>query len=90
MVDRVAKKKGHNEIAQAYLEYLYSPEGQELAAKNHFRPRDPRVAEKYKENFPKLELVTIDTVFGGWTKAQKTHFASGALFDQIYSSLHRN
>lgn len=86
VVDRVAKKKGNEEVAKAYLEYLYSEEGQEIAAKNFYRPRDAKVAEKYKEKFPKVELVTIDEVFGGWSKAQKVHFGNGAIFDQIYQA----
>jgi len=84
VVERVAKKKGNEEVAKAYLEYLYSEEGQEIAAKHFYRPRDAKVAEKHKEKFPKVELVTIDEVFGGWTKAQKVHFGNGAIFDQIY------
>ena len=71
-------------VAQAYLEYLYSPEGQEIAAKNYYRPRLEAVAKKYAATFPKVNLVTIDDVFGGWQKAQKTHFADGGVFDQIY------
>jgi sulfate transport system substrate-binding protein len=85
VVDRFAKKKGTTDVAQAYLEYLYSEEGQEIIAKNYYRPRNETVAAKYAENFPKLELVTIDdAAFGGWTKAQKTHFDDGGIFDQIY------
>ena len=68
-----------------YLEYLYSPVGQEIAAKNFYRPIDDKVAAKYAAHFPKIALFTIDDVFGGWTKAQKTHFADGGVFDQIYS-----
>ena len=71
-------------VAQAYLEYLYTPEGQEIAAKNFYRPRDTGVAAKYASEFPKVRLVTVDEVFGGWKKAHATHFADGALFDQIY------
>jgi len=71
-------------VAQAYLEYLYTPEGQEIAAKNYYRPRLEAVAKKYAGTFPKINLVTIDAVFGGWQKAQKTHFADGEVFDQIY------
>ncbi|WP_026610945.1 sulfate ABC transporter substrate-binding protein [Methylocaldum szegediense] len=83
-VDKVVKKHGTEELAKAYLEYLYSPEGQEIAAKNHYRPRDPEVLAKYKDQFKELELFTIDEVFGGWPKAQSTHFADGGVFDQIY------
>ncbi|HET7864653.1 MAG TPA: sulfate transporter subunit, partial [Burkholderiaceae bacterium] len=67
------------------LEYLYSTEGQEIAARNYYRPIDPAVAAKYEKQFPKINLFTIDAVFGGWTKAQKTHFADGGVFDQIYA-----
>jgi sulfate transport system substrate-binding protein len=70
-------------VAKAYLEYLYTPEGQEIAAKNFYRPRLAEVAEKHKGQFPDIKLVTID-FFGGWTKAQATHFAEGGMFDQIY------
>jgi sulfate/thiosulfate-binding protein len=84
VVDKVVDKKGTRAIAQAYLEYLYSPEGQEIAAKNYYRPRLEAVAKKYASTFPKVNLITIDDVFGGWQKAQKAHFADGGLFDQIY------
>jgi sulfate/thiosulfate-binding protein len=84
VVDKVAGKHGTKAVAQAYLEYLYTPEGQEIAAKNFYRPRDPAVAAKYAAEFPKVSLVTIDEVFGGWKKAHAAHFADGALFDQIY------
>jgi sulfate transport system substrate-binding protein len=85
IVDKVVDKKGTRKVAEAYLEYLYSPEGQEIAAKNYYRPRLDAVAKKYASTFPKIKLVTIDEVFGGWQKAQKTHFADGGIFDQIYS-----
>jgi sulfate transport system substrate-binding protein len=84
IVDKVVDKKGTRAVAQAYLEYLYSAEGQEIAAKHYYRPRLESVARKYAASFPKLDLITIDGVFGGWQKAQKTHFADGASFDQIY------
>jgi sulfate/thiosulfate-binding protein len=84
MVDRVVDKKATRTVAQAYLEFLYTPEGQEIAAKNFYRPRLQAVATKYASTFPKIKLVTIDEVFGGWQKAQKTHFADGGVFDQIY------
>jgi sulfate transport system substrate-binding protein len=83
VVDRVAKKHGTEALAKAYLEYLYSPEGQEIAAKNFYRPRSAEVAAKYADKFPKLTLFTIDEEFGGWQKAQKTHFGDGGFFDQI-------
>jgi len=84
VVDKVADKKGNRAVAQAYLEYLYSPEGQNLAGQNYYRPIDPAAAAKYAAQFPKLTLFTIDQAFGGWAKAQKTHFADGGVFDQIY------
>ncbi len=84
VVDKFANKHGNSELAKAYLEYLYSPEGQEIAAKNYYRPSSPAVAAKYATQFPKLELFSIDTVFGGWPKAQKEHFGDGGIFDQVY------
>ena len=83
VVDKVAKRHGTEAIAKAYLEYLYSPEGQEIAAKNHYRPRLETAAQKYAADFPKLSLFTIDEVFGGWARANKMHFADGGVFDQI-------
>ncbi len=82
-VDRVVKKRGTETVARAYLEYLYSPEGQEIAAKNFYRPRLESVAQKYADVFPKVNLFTIDEVFGGWQKAQQTHFNEGGVLDQI-------
>ncbi|MBV4419446.1 sulfate ABC transporter substrate-binding protein [Clostridium tyrobutyricum] len=84
VVDKVVDKKGTRKVAEAYLNYLYSKEGQEIAAKNYYRPRDKEVSEKYKDKFPKINLFTIDDMFGGWAKAQKTHFDDGGTFDQIY------
>ena len=83
LVDRVARKHGTETVAKAYLEYLYGPEGQEIAAKNFFRPRLESVAQKYAGVFQKLSLFTIDEVFGGWQQAQQTHFNEGGTFDQI-------
>ncbi len=85
VVDKVVKKKGTEAVAKAYLEYLYSPEGQDIAGRNFYRPRDAAAAAKYANVFPALKLVTIDEEFGGWAKAQKTHFADGGVFDQIYA-----
>ena len=85
VVDKVVDRKGTRKLAEAYLKELYSPEGQEIAAKNYYRPRDKKVAAKYAKQFPKVKLVTIDDTFGGWRKAQKIHFADGGVFDQIYS-----
>lgn len=86
VVDKVVKRRGTEAVARAYLEYLYTPEGQEIAAKHHYRPRLEAVAQKYTADFPKLNLFTIDEVFGGWRKANKTHFAEGGVFDQIQRS----
>jgi sulfate/thiosulfate transport system substrate-binding protein len=83
VVDKVAKRHGVEAVAQAYLEYLYTPEGQEIAARNFYRPRLETVARKYADKFPKLTLFTIDEVFGGWQKAQKTHFNDGGEYDQM-------
>ena len=85
LVDKVVDKRGTRDVAKAYLEYLYSAEGQDIAARNFYRPIDTVVAAKYEKQFPKLKLFTIDEVFGGWAKAQKTHFADGGVFDQIYT-----
>ena len=82
-VDKVVKKHGTQEVAKAYLNFLYTPEGQEIGAKNFYRPRLQAVADKYADKFPKLTLFTIDDVFGGWQKAQKTHFDDNGFFDQI-------
>src|SRR5262249_24469820 len=84
VVDKVADKHGTRKAAEAYLEFLYTPEAQEIAAQNYFRPQSADVVQKYAERFPKLALFTIDEVFGGWKKAQATHFADGGMFDQIY------
>ena len=86
VVAKNASKHGTTVLARAYLEFLYTDEGQQIIAKNHYRPRDPKVAAKYAAHFPKLHLLTVDGDFGGWQKAQKTHFADDGTFDQIYSS----
>lgn len=85
IVDKNVDKHGTRAVAQAYLEYLYSPEAQEIAAKNYYRPTDEKVAKKYAKQFKALKLITIDKAFGGWSKAQKEHFADGGIFDQIYT-----
>ncbi len=85
IVDKVVDRKGTRSVAQAYLEYLYSDEGQDLIARNFYRPTEPAAVAKYAAQFPALELVTIDGEFGGWASAQKTHFADGGVFDQIYA-----
>jgi sulfate/thiosulfate transport system substrate-binding protein len=84
IVDSAVDKKGTREVAKAYLEYLYTEKGQELAAQNFYRPRDEKVAEKYADKFPEIELFTIEE-FGGWDKAQETHFSDGGVFDSIYA-----
>jgi sulfate/thiosulfate-binding protein len=86
LIDKNADKRGTRAVAQAYLEYLYSPEGQEIAARHHYRPRLPAVAQKYAAQFKQLKLFTVAQKFGDWQKAQLTHFADGALFDQIYQA----
>jgi len=84
VVDKVVDKRGTRKVAEAYLQYLYSPEGQDIAGKNFYRPRDPAAAAKYAKQFVDVKLFTIDEVFGGWNKAQKAHFDDGGTFDQIY------
>lgn len=86
-VDQVVAKHGTLEVAKAYLQYLYSPEGQEIAALNYYRPRLESVAQKHAGAFPKLELYTIDERFGGWQKAQKKHFVEGGIFDQVFDQI---
>ena len=84
LVDKVVDKHGTRALAQAYFEYLYTPEGQEIAAKNFYRPRLSEIAKKYGKNFAQIKLFTVDEVFGGWGKIQKAHFDDGGVFDQIY------
>ena len=86
-VDRVVKRHGTLEVAQAYLRYLYTPEGQEIAARHYYRPRLEAVAKRYAAEFPRIELFTIDQVFGGWQKAQQVHFRNGGVFDQLQQAL---
>ena len=84
VVDKNVDKHGTREVAEAYLKYLYSPEGQTIAAKHYYRPRDAKsVPAEYLKRFPTVELFTIDDVFGGWEKAQPEHFDDGGVFDQI-------
>ncbi len=85
VVDKVVDKRGTRKVAEAYLSYLYSPEGQDIAGKHYYRPRDEKAAEKYKAQFTPVKLFTIDEVFGGWAKAQDVHFKDGGVFDQIYA-----
>lgn len=84
VVDKNVKRHNTQAVAEAYLQYLYSEEGQEIAAKNYYRPTLEAVAKKYEKQFPKVNLIKIDETFGGWQKAQKTHFADGGVFDEIY------
>ena len=85
IVDKVVDKRGTRKVAEAYLQFLYTNQGQQIAAKNHYRPRDAEVLASHSTEFPKLDLLTVDAIFGGWALAHKTHFADGALFDQIYA-----
>lgn len=89
VVDKVVDKHGTRKAAEAYLQFLYTDEGQEIIAKNYYRPTVEKEAKKYATQFPKVKLFSIDEVFGGWTKAQKTHFADGGTFDQIYQPAKR-
>jgi ABC-type sulfate transport system substrate-binding protein len=84
-VEKVADKKGNRKVAEAYLQFWYTPQAQEIAARNFYRPIDAKVAAKHSARFAKVTLFTIDEVFGGWQKAQKTHFSDGGVFDQIYT-----
>jgi sulfate transport system substrate-binding protein len=89
LVDKVVDQKGTRAAAEAYLKYLYTPEAQELIAKHYYRPRDPAVAARHKAQFPNVAMLTIDKDFGGWAKAQKTHFADGGEFDRIFKKAKR-
>lgn len=84
-VDKVVDKRGTRDVAKAYVEYLYSPEGQKIAGENYYRPIDPKAAAQFDKLFPKINLFTIDELFGGWAKTQKTHFNDGGTFDSIYA-----
>jgi sulfate transport system substrate-binding protein len=84
VVDKVVDRRGTRKVAEAYLQFLYTDEGQEIAAQNYYRPIDEKIAKKYASQYPKLKLFTVEEVAGGWNKAQKTHFADGGVFDQIY------
>ena len=89
VVDKVVKRRGTEAVAKAYVEYLYTEAGQEIAAKHYYRPRLESVAQKFATQFPAIKVFTIDEVFGGWQKAQATHFAEGGLFDQLYQPSRR-
>jgi sulfate transport system substrate-binding protein len=84
VVDKITQRHGTQKIAQAYVDFLYTPEAQEIVAKNFYRPRLKEVADKYQNQFPKVNLFTIDEIFSGWKKAQTLHFSDGGIFDQIY------
>ncbi|MFO1414131.1 MAG: substrate-binding domain-containing protein, partial [Burkholderiales bacterium] len=84
IVDKNVDRKGTRKVAEAYLKYLYSDEGQDIAGQNFYRPTDAKAAAKYAKQFPQIKLVTIDGAFGGWPNATRTHFSDGAIFDQIY------
>ena len=83
MVDKIAKRRGNGPLAEEYLKHLYSDEGQEIAAKHFYRPRNEAIAAKHAGQFGQVDLFTIDEVFGGWARAQKTHFADKGIFDEI-------
>jgi sulfate/thiosulfate-binding protein len=85
VVDTVARRKGTGDLAEEYVTYLYSPEAQEVIGKHHYRPSDPAVLEKYRSRFVDVKMVNIEEAFGGWKKAQATHFVDGAIFDQLYT-----
>lgn len=85
LIDKVVDRKGTRKVAQEYLRYLYTPQGQEIVARHYYRPHDKKVGRKYAKRFPALKLVTVDDTFGGWERAQKTHFADGGIFDQIFT-----
>jgi sulfate transport system substrate-binding protein len=89
VVDKVVDKRGTRRVAEAYLRYLYTPQAQQIIGQNYYRPRNPAVAARFKSRFPKVQLLTIDRNFGGWAKAQSTHFNDGGLFDQIFESAKR-
>jgi sulfate transport system substrate-binding protein len=85
VVDKVVDKKGTRGAAEDYLKFIYTPVGQDIAARGFYRPRDPEVVQKFGGNFPKVELLTVDEAFGGWRKAQSEHFNDGGVFDSIYT-----
>ncbi|HLO96117.1 MAG TPA: sulfate ABC transporter substrate-binding protein [Burkholderiaceae bacterium] len=89
IVDKVAAKKGNTALAKAYLDFLYSPEAQEIIAKNNFRPRDPAVVKRHAQRYADIKLFSVDQLLGGWPKVGKTHFADGGTYDQIVSTLKR-
>jgi|SRR5262245_46538353 len=84
VVDKVVDRKGTRAVAEAFLKFIYTAQGQEIAARHFYRPRDPTIAEQFSDKFPKLDLITVDEAFGGWRKAQREHFDDGGVFDAIY------
>ena len=86
LVDAVVDRKGTRMVAEAYLDYLYTPEGQDIVARNFFRPTDEAVVERYAEQFPAMRLFTVDATFGGWEQAQKQHFNDGGTYDRLFTS----
>jgi len=88
IVDRNVDKHGTRKVAEAYLRFLYTPEAQEIIAQNYYRPRNPQVAAKYRNRFPRVNLLTINN-FGGWRTAQRTHFNDGGTFDQVFEAAKR-
>jgi sulfate transport system substrate-binding protein len=86
LMDSIVDRKGTRAIAEAYLEFLYEPEGQDIVARNFFRPTDAAVTERFAEQFPPMKLFTVDAVFGGWAKAQADHFADGAAYDRLFEA----
>jgi sulfate transport system substrate-binding protein len=89
VVDKVAERHGTKQVAEAYLRFLYTPQAQDIIARNYYRPRDPGVAARYQSRFPRIALLSIDRNFGGWKRVQAAHFADGALFDQIFNDAKR-
>jgi sulfate/thiosulfate-binding protein len=89
LIDKVVDRKGTRAVAEAYLKFLYTPAAQEIIARDHYRPRDPKVAAKYKSSFPSVPLFTIDRNFGGWKRVQAAHFADGAMFDRLFADAKR-
>ncbi|MFN5446347.1 MAG: sulfate ABC transporter substrate-binding protein [bacterium] len=84
VVDKVVDRRGTRKLAEAYLQYLYTEEGQEIAAQNYYRPTNEKISKKYASQYPKIKLITVEDIAGNWSKAQKTHFSDGGIFDQIY------
>jgi sulfate transport system substrate-binding protein len=86
VIDKVVDRRSTRKQAEAYLNYLYTEEGQEIAAQNYYRPTNEKISKKYASQYPKVKLITVEEIAGNWAKAQKTHFADGGVFDQIYQT----